>query len=315
MTGASHTPQCDEGHPCQSCQLARTACTFVEAAPAPKPKSKSRDREKKNIAELEARMCALEKVLESIPPSISQAALSKLDTALTSESTLAFRKRSVEGVPKSRSGVSEAVSNDKGDTDLADKLAALSISPSYLYLDHEGNPAWAGSTSGLPLIDMLNSRSGGFGGGSASEQEECEQQNEASPQEDAGDEAVSDSETYFPGRKAQQIGLEPVLVWTQVCALIPIDLMNTLIRTYLATTHLLWPFLHIPTFLQVGVPYALYIRLTAQGLRDAQRMGRAGFRVARRLHLHHSESAHRRSARPLRPRGPLVERSPVPASL
>ncbi|TIB79236.1 hypothetical protein E3Q23_00342 [Wallemia mellicola] len=214
--------KCDEGHPCQSCIAARSECTFVAEPQKPL-------KAKKNIAELEARMTALEKVLESIPPSISQAALSKLDYALTTESSFGLpgssRKRSVDDFTKSQD--KHTFESDAVDaTNLVDKLASLSISPSYLYLDHEGNPAWAGSTSGLPLIDMLNNRSGSGTSSVPSASEHGE-----SPGEEPGD---FNQETYFPGRKATQVGLEPIIVWSRVTSLVPVDLMNTLIRTYVS---------------------------------------------------------------------------------
>ncbi|TIB28757.1 hypothetical protein E3P86_03806 [Wallemia ichthyophaga] len=227
--------KCDEGHPCQACQLAHTACTFVEEAPAPKPR---KNQNEKNVAELEARMGALERVLGAIPPSIAQAALSKLDTALSDTDTDTITHDTHD-------------KHDKHDS-LADQLAALSLSPSYLYLDHQGNPAWAGPTSGLPLIDMLNSRERGS---DSSEGEIEQRQRDQRDQRDQRNQEHHHHQPHhlqdcLPGRKPKHTGIEPVLVWTQVSSHIPIDLINTLIRTYMATTHLLWPFLHIPTFLQ-----------------------------------------------------------------
>lgn len=55
---------------------------------------------------------------------------------------------------------------------------------------------------------------------------------------------------FFPGRKSREVkSLNPEASWKVITGVIEPDLMDTLIRSYLSTTHLLWPFLHVPSFL------------------------------------------------------------------
>lgn len=185
-------------------------------------------------------MSALEKVIEAFPPSISQAALSKLDFALSNTSE-GSKKRSSSGESKRRSSYnsmprssinnnSMAFSNSFNDNnDLSEHLSSLTISPSYLYFDHEGNPAWTGSTSGLPLIDMLNNKLAPKRGRSFDRSSVDSLSPKSSIQ---FDDQSSVEEVYFPGRMPQQIGLEPSFIWNKVISVIPLDLMNSLIRTY-----------------------------------------------------------------------------------
>jgi hypothetical protein len=57
-------------------------------------------------------------------------------------------------------------------------------------------------------------------------------------------------DSFFPGRKSREVkSLNPEASWKVITGVIEPDLMDTLIRSYLSTTHLLWPFLHVPSFL------------------------------------------------------------------
>lgn len=70
-------------------------------------------------------------------------------------------------------------------------------------------------------------------------------------------ETVASESDFFPGRKprvAQK--LNPEASWKVITGVIPPDLMDVLIRSYLSTTHLLWPFLHVPSFLAVSLVHA-----------------------------------------------------------
>ena len=58
-------------------------------------------------------------------------------------------------------------------------------------------------------------------------------------------------ERFFPDRTPRpHQTLNPEASWRVITGVIPPDLMDTLVRCYLSTSHLLWPFLHVPTFLQ-----------------------------------------------------------------
>lgn len=57
-------------------------------------------------------------------------------------------------------------------------------------------------------------------------------------------------ERFFPDRTPRpHQTLNPEASWKVITGVIPPDLMDTLVRCYLSTSHLLWPFLHVPTFL------------------------------------------------------------------
>lgn len=58
-------------------------------------------------------------------------------------------------------------------------------------------------------------------------------------------------ERFFPDRKPRpHQTLNPEASWKVITGVIPPDLMDTLVRCYLSTSHLLWPFLHVPSFLR-----------------------------------------------------------------
>ena len=55
---------------------------------------------------------------------------------------------------------------------------------------------------------------------------------------------------FFPDRTPRpHQTLNPEASWRVITGVIPPDLMDTLVRCYLSTSHLLWPFLHVPSFL------------------------------------------------------------------
>ena len=56
---------------------------------------------------------------------------------------------------------------------------------------------------------------------------------------------------FFPDRTPRpHQTLNPEASWKVITGVIPPDVMDTLVRCYLSTSHLLWPFLHVPTFLR-----------------------------------------------------------------
>jgi hypothetical protein len=59
-----------------------------------------------------------------------------------------------------------------------------------------------------------------------------------------------EKERFFPDRTPRpHQTLNPEASWKVITGVIPPDLMDTLVRCYLSTSHLLWPFLHVPSFL------------------------------------------------------------------
>lgn len=62
---------------------------------------------------------------------------------------------------------------------------------------------------------------------------------------------VTRKSRFFPDRTPRpHQTLNPEASWKVITGVIPPDLMDTLVRCYLSTSHLLWPFLHVPSFLQ-----------------------------------------------------------------
>jgi hypothetical protein len=67
---------------------------------------------------------------------------------------------------------------------------------------------------------------------------------------DAGSPNGRRKERFFPDRTPRpHQTLNPEASWKVITGVIPPDLMDTLVRCYLSTSHLLWPFLHVPSFL------------------------------------------------------------------
>jgi len=116
-------------------------------------------------------------------------------------------------------------------SDLADATSKLSLTHSYLYLDDQGSTRWQGESSGLPLLDVLL--------------EEDRQYRHDQLTEDDDDEVPATRAERGPRRDE----LNPGAVWRAVTAVVPPDLMDALVQVFLSTSHYLYPFLHVPTFL------------------------------------------------------------------
>ncbi|KAH8112468.1 fungal-specific transcription factor domain-containing protein [Phellopilus nigrolimitatus] len=187
--------KCDEGHPCQSCLAATSACTFEE------PGKRTHPHKSKRAATLEDRMHHLESLIQSIPfslfgaqqgapasPALQNNALSIATTngasagyeppspspAADPTSPHASFARATHayplGVPppslsrfplmnpSTHFPVPPAAPAFAGASHARIRPAHPGVSPSYLYLDDEGYTRWQGETSGLPLLDFLVER-------------------------------------------------------------------------------------------------------------------------------------------------------------
>ncbi|KAL1410219.1 hypothetical protein Q8F55_004224 [Vanrija albida] len=156
-----------------------------------------------------------------------------------------------------------------------DEMAKRMEGLSFFYEDEIGQAKWQGATSGFPLLDLLTAAK-------TVEAEELENSSPASEDSPAipsppakngsgrraspptGRRSASVASKarsrsagspnakgrFFPDRNPRpHQTLNPEASWKVITGVIPPDLMDTLVRCYLSTSHLLWPFLHVPSFL------------------------------------------------------------------
>ncbi|KAJ7028846.1 fungal-specific transcription factor domain-containing protein, partial [Mycena alexandri] len=245
--------KCDEGHPCQACLAASSACTFEE------PGKRTHPHKSKRTATLEDRMHHLETLIQAIPPAVfaagssgdNPASVSMADPPsspiapfmfpsypsgvpppslhvfpLTNPSTHFTPETKIDPdsfVPP-RSGT-DAPSPDQ----LAEETSRLSLSASYLYFDDEGYTRWQGEASGLPLLDLLVERH--------------------VPSSDSTPPSVPVEQDWFPHRTPRRTDVNPQTLWRLITSYIAPELMDSLVQCYLSTSYYILPFLHVPTFL------------------------------------------------------------------
>ncbi|KAJ7100833.1 fungal-specific transcription factor domain-containing protein [Mycena belliarum] len=245
--------KCDEGHPCQACMAASSACTFEE------PGKRTHPHKSKRTATLEDRMHHLETLIQAIPPAVFAAGSAGDHPAvpmggadgpaspvapfmyptfpsgvpppslhvfpLTNPSTHFTPKRD-ESMSTPLLGPTDTPSPDT----LAEDTARLSLSASYLYFDDEGYTRWQGEASGLPLLDLLVERH--------------------VPTSDATPPSVAPVEQdWFPNRTPRRTDINPQTLWRLITSYIAPELMDSLVQCYLSTSYYILPFLHVPTFL------------------------------------------------------------------
>ncbi|KAJ8082390.1 hypothetical protein PM082_008245 [Marasmius tenuissimus] len=263
--------KCDEGHPCQACLAANSACTFEE------PGKRTHPHKSKRTATLEDRMHQLETLIKAIPPAVfaaggnsatldsiksllpdSAAGLSPTSPTaafpsgipppslhvfpLTNPSTHFAPSPNLDDQKSSPSttfqsfmcGLNTSAAGS-GVDQLGEEVAKLSISDSYLYTDDEGYTRWQGETSGLPFLDLLIERR-------APEPSEPNTASPSPPPQPAGPK-------WFPNRTSKRMDVNPQTLWRMITGHIPPDLMDSLVQCYLSTSYYILPFLHIPTFL------------------------------------------------------------------
>ncbi|KAJ7779119.1 fungal-specific transcription factor domain-containing protein [Mycena metata] len=245
--------KCDEGHPCQACLAASSACTFEE------PGKRTHPHKSKRTATLEDRMHHLETLIQAIPPAVfaagssgdHSASVSMADAPsspiapfmfpsyptgvpppslhvfpLTNPSTHFTPEPKVDPdsfVPPPQS--TDAPSPDQ----LAEETSRLSLSASYLYFDHEGYTRWQGEASGLPLLDLLVERH--------------------VPSSDSTPPSVPVEQDWFPHRTLRRTDVNPQTLWRLITSYVAPELMDSLVQCYLSTSYYILPFLHVPTFL------------------------------------------------------------------
>lgn len=263
--------KCDEGHPCQACLTANSACTFEE------PGKRSHPHKSKRTATLEDRMHHLETLIQAIPPAVfaaggvlpSNTAGGQSPMDLTSSQSLPFMYSPTQfpsGVPPPSLHVfplmnpsthftenpskSERCSPgegllDRGSTpdNLVEETSRVSLAASYLYFDDEGYTRWQGETSGLPVLDLLLERYAPSNNPDKSSADRSVTRNHASRLVNAA------NTEWFPNRTPRRTDVNPQALWRLMTSYIVPDLMDSLVQCYLSTTYYIFPFLHVPTFL------------------------------------------------------------------
>ncbi|KAF8875786.1 fungal-specific transcription factor domain-containing protein [Infundibulicybe gibba] len=267
--------KCDEGHPCQACLTASSACTFEE------PGKRTHPHKSKRTATLEDRMHHLETLIQAIPPAVFAAGgVSTTNSAAPPEAASSpiapfmYPTQFPSGVPPPSlhvfplAGPSAHFGHDPKHDDkqhspnavfgtllgssfgdqattpdqLAEETSRMSLSASYLYFDDEGYTRWQGETSGLPVLDLLVERH---------TPSTTQDRNEpTSPAPHASDKAASATNTaWFPNRTPRRTDINPQTLWRLITTFIVPELMDNLVQCYLSTSYYILPFLHVPTFL------------------------------------------------------------------
>ncbi|KAJ7607206.1 fungal-specific transcription factor domain-containing protein [Roridomyces roridus] len=246
--------KCDEGHPCQACLAASSACTFEE------PGKRTHPHKSKRTATLEDRMHHLETLIQAIPPAVFAAGHAGDDHPMSmgdapaspiapfmfpsfasgvpppSLHVFPLTNPSTHFTPKplkiDESIATPLLSGDASSPDqLAEETSRLSLSASYLYFDDEGYTRWQGETSGLPLLDLLVER-------------HVPSSDAATPPSVAPVE-----QDWFPNRTPRRTDVNPQTLWRLITSYVAPELMDSLVHCYLSTSYYLLPFLHVPTFL------------------------------------------------------------------
>lgn len=143
--------------------------------------------------------------------------------------------------------------------DVAKKMEGMS----FFYEDEIGQAKWQGATSGFPLLDLLTANAPADNSSAPVDTTaplesplDALRRRESfvstsSQDRDDSPAAGQRAQRFFPDRTPRpHQTLNPEASWKVITGVIPPDLMDTLVRCYLSTSHLLWPFLHVPSFLR-----------------------------------------------------------------
>ncbi|KAF8259235.1 fungal-specific transcription factor domain-containing protein [Lactarius quietus] len=228
--------KCDEGHPCQACLGAHSACTFEE------PGKRSNPHKSKRTATLEDRMHHLESLIQAIPPAVPPPSLNTIPliNPSTHFTTLGTNESSSQLTASTSGYRSTANSEVPVSEHPSEESARMSLSSSYIYVDDEGFTRWQGETSGLPILDLLIER----------HHPTPKKERDPSPQHNwSNGGSYNPDGTWFPNRTTHRTDINPERIWKLVTSSITPDLMDSLVQCYLSTSYYLMPFLHVPTFL------------------------------------------------------------------
>ncbi|KAJ3552687.1 hypothetical protein NP233_g12820 [Leucocoprinus birnbaumii] len=256
--------KCDEGHPCQACLTANSACTFEE------PGKRTHPHKSKRTATLEDRMHHLETLIQAIPPAVFAAggivppnpsSFNLKESTSSPTAPFVYPSGIPPGVPPPSlhvfplTGPSAHFTHDPkleeiqqspqaafgsffgnaygphGQIQTPDQLAEatsrMSLTASYLYFDDEGYTRWQGETSGLPVLDILVER-------------HTPQQNRATAEGHSRSDSISSAHPadkaatatnsdWFPNRKLRRTDMNPQTLWKLITSYIAPELMDSLV--------------------------------------------------------------------------------------
>nr|KIR49963.1 hypothetical protein I312_01057 [Cryptococcus bacillisporus CA1280] len=228
--------KCDNEHPCGKCAAAGVTCTSGMSRPTGVGRQRA---SRTSFSDMRNNHEApTEK--ERTPSSREQRPINK------------GRKRGRDSEETDKTG---SHSNSKT-TNVLDHLDTA-----HFFLSQEGMPRFAGSTSGLPILEatrrLLQTKPDSFD----DEQSPMGEPNWSwlsSLLEDGEGSSKNDRESllrrqerdepeYFPGRDhASEQGREDI--FARISEIIPPDLMASLVQTYFAVVHPVWPIIHIQSF-------------------------------------------------------------------
>ncbi|TFK36196.1 fungal-specific transcription factor domain-containing protein [Crucibulum laeve] len=272
--------KCDEGHPCQACLTANSACTFEE------PGKRSHPHKSKRTATLEDRMHHLETLIQAIPPAVFAAGSGpgpsnpqgNIMEATSPIAPFMYPAGIPSGVPPPSLHVFPLMNpsthftrDHKPDEmnhspsasfgtltsmttagpfhptpeQLAEETSKLSLTASYLYFDDEGYTRWQGETSGLPVLDLLVERH--TPASNRGDTPEPKPRSESASNADKIARAANVD--WFPNRTLRRTDVNPQTLWKLITSYIIPELMDSLVQCYLSTSYYILPFLHVPTFL------------------------------------------------------------------
>ncbi|KIR57298.1 hypothetical protein I315_00463 [Cryptococcus gattii Ru294] len=228
--------KCDNEHPCGKCAAAGVTCTSGMSRPTGVGRQRA---SRTSFSDMRNNHEApTEK--ERTPSSREQRPINKGRK----------RRRDSEETDKTGSHSNSKITNVLDHLDTA-----------HFFLSQEGMPRFAGSTSGLPILEatrrLLQTKPDSFD----DEQSPMGEPNWSwlsSLLEDGEGSSKNDRESllrrqerdepeYFPGRDhASEQGREDI--FARISEIIPPDLMASLVQTYFAVVHPVWPIIHIQSF-------------------------------------------------------------------
>ncbi|ADV21811.1 hypothetical protein I305_01798 [Cryptococcus gattii E566] len=228
--------KCDNEHPCGKCAAAGVTCTSGMSRPTGVGRQRA---SRASFSDMRNNHEApTEK--ERTPSSREQRPINKGRK----------RRRDSEETDKTGSHSNSKITNVLDHLDTA-----------HFFLSQEGMPRFAGSTSGLPILEatrrLLQTKPDSFD----DEQSPMGEPNWSwlsSLLEDGEGSSKNDRESllrrqerdepeYFPGRDhASEQGREDI--FARISEIIPPDLMASLVQTYFAVVHPVWPIIHIQSF-------------------------------------------------------------------
>ncbi|KAG9220144.1 hypothetical protein CCMSSC00406_0007161 [Pleurotus cornucopiae] len=280
--------KCDEGHPCQACLSANSACTFEE------PGKRTHPHKSKRTATLEDRMHHLETLIQAIPPAVFAAGgivppvntstKASTDPSTTSPITpFMYPSQAFPlGVPPPSLHVFPLINpsthfspdpkanNERQQSPIA---AFNSLFPNAFpssTVAHVTTPdQLADETSRMSLAasylyfdDEGYTRWQGETSGlplldllverhtPANNREKVESPANIDTSSPGQNGASNSTNTdWFPNRTLRRTDINPQILWRLITSYIVPELMDSLVQCYLSTSYYILPFLHVPTFL------------------------------------------------------------------